>query len=85
MRIVWKLIIAFPWLRMRWSWGSLVTIVSEYGQGRTGDRVRFPAEARDFFSSVSVQTRSEAHPVSRPMGSGGSLLGGKARLGRADN
>jgi hypothetical protein len=30
--------------------------------------VRFPAEAKDFSSSLCVQTRSEAHPASYPVG-----------------
>jgi hypothetical protein len=44
--------------------------------------VRTPTEAEDFSSSLCVQTGSGAHPVSCPMGTGGSFPGGKARPGR---
>jgi hypothetical protein len=43
--------------------------------------VRSPAEAEDFSSSLCVQTGSEAHPASYPMGTGGNFPGGKARPG----
>jgi hypothetical protein len=49
-------------------------IVSDY---RPGDGVRSPAEARDFSSSLCVQTRSGAHPAFCLIGTGG-----KARPGR---
>jgi hypothetical protein len=41
-----------------------------------------PAGAKDFSSSLCVQTGSEAHPASCPMGTGGTFPGGKARPGR---
>jgi hypothetical protein len=41
-----------------------------------------PAEARDFSSSLCVQTGSEAHPASCTMGTGGPFPGAKARPGR---
>jgi hypothetical protein len=44
--------------------------------------VRSPAEAKDFSSGLCVQTSSEAHPASYPMGTGGLFPGGKAWLGR---
>jgi hypothetical protein len=44
--------------------------------------VRSPTEAKDFSSSLCVQTGSEAHPASYPMGSGCPFPGGKARPGR---
>jgi len=34
------------------------------------------------FSSVCVQTDSDAHTASCPMGTGGSFTGGEARPGR---
>jgi hypothetical protein len=34
---------------------------------RLGGRVPYPAEAKDFSSSLCVQTSSEAHPASYPM------------------
>jgi hypothetical protein len=49
--------------------------VSEYG-------VRSPAEAKDFSSSLCVQTGSGAHPASSTMGTGSPFPGGKARPGR---
>jgi hypothetical protein len=44
--------------------------------------VLFPTEAEDFSSSPCVQTGFGAHPASCPVGTGGPLLGGKARPGR---
>jgi hypothetical protein len=44
--------------------------------------VRFPTGAKDFSSNLCVQTGSGAHPVSRPMGTGGPFPDGKARPGR---
>jgi hypothetical protein len=45
-------------------------------------RVRSPAEANNFSSSLCVQTASGAHPASCTMGTGGSFPGDKARPGR---
>jgi hypothetical protein len=60
--------------------------VSGYGLDDRAIEVQSPAEARDFSSSLCVQTGSEAHPASCPMGTGGPFPGGKARPGRdADN
>jgi hypothetical protein len=42
-------------------------------------RVRFPAEAKYFSSNICVQTSSETHPASYPMGTGGPFPGGEAR------
>jgi hypothetical protein len=47
--------------------------------------VRSPAEAKDCSSSICVQTISEAHPASYPMGTGGPFPGGKARPERDDD
>jgi hypothetical protein len=44
--------------------------------------VPFQSEANNFSSSLSVQTGSEAHPHSYPMGTGCSFPGAKERLGR---
>jgi hypothetical protein len=44
--------------------------------------VRSPTGAEDFSFSPYVQTGSEAHPASYPMGTGGPFLGGKAQPGR---
>jgi hypothetical protein len=62
--------------------GSSVSIVSDYGlDGRTIG-VRSPAGAKDFSSSLCVQTGSGAHPAACTMGTGGPFPGGKARTGR---
>jgi hypothetical protein len=61
---------------------SSVSIVSGYGLDDREIEVRSPAEAKDFSSSLCVQTGSEAHPASCPLGTGGPFLGGKARPGR---
>jgi hypothetical protein len=61
---------------LTWSWGSSVSIVSDYGLDWTTG-VSSPPEAEDFSSSLCVQTGSGAHPASCPTGTGG-----KARQGR---
>jgi hypothetical protein len=43
--------------------------------------VRFLTEAKDFSSSLCVQTSSEAHPACCTMGTGGPFRRGKARPG----
>jgi hypothetical protein len=43
--------------------------------------VRSLTRAEDFYSSLCVQTGSEVHPASYPMGTGGPFSGGKARPG----
>jgi hypothetical protein len=55
-----------------WSWGSLVSTLSDY---RLHDRDRSPAETKDSSSSPCLQTSSEAHPTSYPMGTSSSFLG----------
>jgi hypothetical protein len=61
------------------SWGSSVSIVSDY---RLNSRGRSQAGAKDFSSSLCFQTSSGAHPASYPMGNGGRFPGGKVRPGR---
>jgi hypothetical protein len=39
------------------------------------------AGAKDFSPSLCVQTTSEAHPASYPLGTGGPFSGGKVQLG----
>jgi hypothetical protein len=56
--------------------------MSDYGLDDRATEVRSPAEAKDFFCSLSVQTGSGAHPVSCTMGTGGPFFGAKARQGR---
>jgi hypothetical protein len=56
--------------------------VSDYGLDDRATGVRSPAEAKDFSSSLCVQTGSGAHPASCTMGTGGPFAGGKARPGR---
>jgi hypothetical protein len=64
--------------RSRVSSGS---IVSDYGLDDRAIGVLFPAGAKDFSSSVCVQTGSGAHPASCPMGTGGPFPGGKSAAG----
>jgi hypothetical protein len=44
-------------------------------------RVRFPAGAKDFSSSLCVQTSSGAHPASCTVGTGVPFPGGKSAAG----
>jgi hypothetical protein len=46
------------------------SIVSDYGMDNRVIEVRSPTGAEDFSSSPCVQTGSEAHPASYPMGTG---------------
>jgi hypothetical protein len=62
--------------------GSSVSIVSDYGLDCRAIGVRSPAGSEDFSSSLYVQTGSEAHPASCPMGTGAPFPRGKARPGR---
>jgi hypothetical protein len=62
--------------------GSSVSIVSGYGLDDRAIEVRSPAGAKEFSSSLCVQTGSRAHPASCIMGTGGPFPGGKARQGR---
>jgi hypothetical protein len=62
--------------------GSSVSIVSSYGLDDQAFEVRSPAGAKDFSSTLCVQTGSEAHPASCTMGTGGPFPGTKARPGR---
>jgi hypothetical protein len=61
--------------RSRISSGS---IVSDYGLDDRAIGVRSHAGARDFSSSLCVQTGSGAHPASCTMGTGGPFPGGKS-------
>jgi hypothetical protein len=65
-----------------WEPGTLVSIVSDYGLDDRAIGVRSLAEAKDFSSSLCVQTGSGAHPASCTMGTVGPFPGGKAWLGR---
>jgi hypothetical protein len=62
--------------------GSSVSVVSGYGLDDRAIEVRSPAERKDFYSSVCVQTSSGAHPASCTVGTGGPFPGSKARPGR---
>jgi hypothetical protein len=64
------------------SWGSSVSVVSDYVRDYRAIAVRSPAEAKDFSRGLSAQTGSGAHPASCPMGTGGPSPGSKARPGR---
>jgi hypothetical protein len=54
--------------------GSSVSTVSGYGLDDRAIEVRSPAEAKGY-SSLSVQTGSEAHPASCTMGTGDPFPG----------
>jgi hypothetical protein len=54
----------FKSLRLQRSCGSSDSIVSDYRLDDRVIRVRSLAEAKDFFSSLCVQTGYEAHPAS---------------------
>jgi hypothetical protein len=56
--------------------------VSDYELNDGAIRVRSPAGAKDFSSSLCVQTGSGAYPASCKMGTGGSFPGGKSAAGR---
>jgi hypothetical protein len=63
------------------SWGSLVSIVSDYGLDDWVIGVRSLAGAKDFSSNLFVQTGSEAHPASCTMGTGRVLSPGQSSAG----
>jgi hypothetical protein len=67
-----------PLRRSRVSSGS---IVSDYGLDDRTIGVRSPAGAKDFSSSLCVQTGSGAHPHSCTVGTGGPFPGGKSAAG----
>jgi hypothetical protein len=56
--------------------------VSGYGLDDRAIGVRSPAGAEEFSSSLCIQTDSEAHPASCPVGTGGPFPGAKVRPGR---
>jgi hypothetical protein len=56
--------------------------VSDYGLDDRAIGVRSPAGAKEFSSSLFVQTGSEAYPASCTVGTGGPFSGAKARPGR---
>jgi hypothetical protein len=62
--------------------GSSVSIVPGYGLDDRAIEVRTPAEAKDFSSSLCIQTGSGALPASCKMGTGGPFPGAKVRPGR---
>jgi hypothetical protein len=57
-------------IRISGSRGSSGSIVSDYGLDDRAIGVRFPAGAKDFSSTLCVQTGSGAHPASCTMGIG---------------
>jgi hypothetical protein len=61
---------------------SSVSIVSDYELDDRAIEVRSPEGAKEFSSSLCVQTGSGAHPASCTMGTGGPFPWAKARPGR---
>jgi hypothetical protein len=68
--------------KIKWSRASSGSIVSDCGLDDRAIGVRSPAGAKDFSSSLCLQTGSGANPASCTMGTGGPFPGGKARPGR---
>jgi hypothetical protein len=64
------------------SWDSSVSTVSDYRLDDWAIGLRSPAEAKDFSCSLCVETSSEDHPASYPMGTRGPFPVGKGRPGR---
>jgi hypothetical protein len=58
------------------------SIVSDYGLDDRAIGVRSPAGAKNFSSSLCIQTGSGVHPASCTMGTGGPFPEGKAWPGR---
>jgi hypothetical protein len=63
------------------SWGTSVSIVSDYRLDYRPTGVRPPAETKDFSSNLCVQTSSEAYSASYPLGTGGPFPGVKRGRG----
>jgi hypothetical protein len=57
------------------SWGSSVSIVSDYRLDEQATEVWSPAGAKDLSSYFCVQTGSGAHPTSCPIGTRAPFLG----------
>jgi hypothetical protein len=55
--------------------------LSDYGLDDRAIEVRSPAEAKNFYFNLCVQTGSGAHPASCTMGTGGTFPGGKSAAG----
>jgi hypothetical protein len=70
MRLLMKFYLAFSTPGSR---GSSVSIVSAYGLDDRAIEVRSPAGAKDFSSSLCIQTGSGVHPLSCTMGTRGSF------------
>jgi hypothetical protein len=64
-----------------WSRVSSGSIVSDYGLDDRAIGVRSLEGAKDFSSSLCIQTGSGAHPASCTMGTGGPYPGGKSAAG----
>jgi hypothetical protein len=62
--------------------GSSVSVVSDYGLDDRAIEVLSLAEAKNFSSSLCVQTGSGAHSASCTVVTGGPFPGAKARPGR---
>jgi hypothetical protein len=67
--------------RLIGSWVSSGSIVSGYWLDDQAIGVRSPVGAKDFSSSLCVQTGSGAHPASCTVGTGGPFPGGKSAAG----
>jgi hypothetical protein len=63
------------------SWGSSVSIVSDYRLDDQVIEVQSPTKTMDFSCSLCIQISSGAHPAPYPMGIGVLLLGVKRGWG----
>jgi hypothetical protein len=61
--------------------GSSVGIVSDYGLDNRAIRGSIPSKGKRFSSSLCVQTGSEVHPASCPMGIVSPIPKGKSAAG----
>jgi hypothetical protein len=68
-------------MEVAWSRGSSVSVVSDYGLDDRAVGVRSQTGAKDFSSSLCVQTGPEAHPASCTMDTGGPFPGAKRGQG----
>jgi hypothetical protein len=67
------------WVRSR---GTSVSLVSDYRLGKQATGFQSPVEAKNYFlQPLVVQTSSEAHLATYPMGTEGPFPAGKGRSG----
>jgi hypothetical protein len=75
---LFALILTSVWISLSQYIFTILFSVTDYGLDDRMIGIRVPAGAGNFSLRHRVQTDSGAHPVSHPMGTGGSFPGGKA-------